>query len=118
MQFEVIPTPQFEKDLKKIAKKNRNVGNDIKPVLEDLEKGNFNGDVIKMQFEDSVNNIAVKIRVAPASQNVGKSGGYRLICYAEKNNGQVYLLTIYSKTDMENISNKQILELILKYCMD
>ena len=44
-------------------------------------------------------------------------GGYRLICYAEKENGQVYLLTIYSKNEKENISNKEILELILKYCI-
>lgn len=38
MQYEVIPTPKFEKDLKRLGKKNRNIGNDIEPVLEELEE--------------------------------------------------------------------------------
>ena len=38
MQYEVIPTPRFEKDLKKLGKKNRNIDDDLEPVLEDLEE--------------------------------------------------------------------------------
>ena len=38
MQYEVIPTPKFEKDLKRLSKKNRDIGNDIEPILEDLEE--------------------------------------------------------------------------------
>lgn len=38
MQYEVIPTPKFEKDLKKLGKKDRGIGEDLEPVLEDLEK--------------------------------------------------------------------------------
>ena len=69
-----------------------------------------------MHLKDE-NNIAIKIRVASASRNMGKSGSYRMICYAEKADGRVYLLTIYPKNEKENISNKEILSLILKYCM-
>lgn len=69
-----------------------------------------------MSLKDN-NNVAIKIRVASLSRKIGKSGGYRLICYAEKADGNIYLLTIYSKNEKENISNKEILELILKYCM-
>lgn len=117
MQFEVIPTPKFEKDLKKLSKKNRHIDEDIEPVLEKLEQGDLQGKVIPMSLQDN-NNIAIKIRVANAGNNAGKSGGYRLICYAEKENGQIYLLTIYSKNERENITNKEILELILKYCIE
>ena len=116
MQFEVIPTPKFERDLKKLSKKNRNISDDIYPVLEKLEQGDMQGKVIQMHLRDN-NNVAIKIRIANASSNSGKSGGYRLICYAEKENGQIYLLTIYSKNEKENITNKEILELVLKYCM-
>lgn len=38
MQYEVIPTPKFEKDLKKLVKKDRGIGNDLEPVLEELEE--------------------------------------------------------------------------------
>lgn len=116
MHYEVIPTPKFEKDLKKIGKKDRGIADDLEPILEDLEDGKIQGDVIPMSLRDN-NNIAIKIRVASTSRNMGKSGSYRLICYAEKEDGKIYLLTIYSKNQRENISNKEILGLILKYCM-
>lgn len=38
MQYEVIPTPRFEKDLKKLGKKNKNISDDLVPVLEELEE--------------------------------------------------------------------------------
>lgn len=38
MQYKVIPTPRFEKDLKKLGKKNKNITDDLEPVLEDLEE--------------------------------------------------------------------------------
>lgn len=116
MQYEVIPTPKFAKDLKKLGKKDKGIGDDIEPILENLEEGKFQGDIIPMSLKDN-NNMAIKIRVASTSRNMGKSGSYRLICYAEKEDGKIYLLTIYPKNQRENISNKEILELILKYCM-
>lgn len=115
MQYEVIPTPRFEKDLKRLGKKNRNIGEDLKPVLEELENGDFKNKTVLMQVKDN-NNVAIKIRVADISRNGGKSGAYRLICYAEKENGQIFLLTMYAKNERESISNKEILELILRYC--
>ena len=41
MQYEVIPTPKFEKDLKRLGKKDRGIGNDIEPILEKW-KGEYN----------------------------------------------------------------------------
>lgn len=41
MQYKVIPTPRFEKDLKKLGKKNKSISDDLKPVLEDLEERKF-----------------------------------------------------------------------------
>lgn len=73
MQYEVIPTPKFEKDLKKLGKKNRGIAEDIEPVLEDMERGNFKGDIIPMNLRDN-NNVAIKIRIANASSQKGKSG--------------------------------------------
>jgi len=40
-----------------------------------------------------------------------------MIYYAEKSDGTIYLLTIYYKKEKANITNKEIQELILKYCL-
>jgi len=48
-------------------------------------------------------------RLAPKIKNSdigGKSGGYRVIYYTRLTNDRVYLLTIFSKTQKENIDVK------------
>ena len=67
-------------------------------------------------MKDNENNV-VKVRIANSDTHSGKSNGYRLIYYAVKTDGTIYLLTIYYKKDKENIPNKEIQELILKYCI-
>ena len=69
-------------------------------------------------LDDNENTIYVKkARVANTDTHSGQSNGYRLIYYAEKSNGIIYLLTIYYKKEKSNISNKEIQKLILKYCL-
>ena len=46
-----------------------------------------------------------------------REDGYRLIYYAEKSNGVIYLLTVYCKRDKENITNKEIQQIILEECI-
>jgi hypothetical protein len=41
-----------------------------------------------MRLKDN-NNMAIKIRIASTSRKIGKSGAYRLICYAEQENVKV-----------------------------
>ncbi|OQY57613.1 MAG: hypothetical protein B6245_16100 [Desulfobacteraceae bacterium 4572_88] len=38
----------------------------------------------------------------------GKSGGYRVICYAESEDSEIYLLTIYAKAKNETIPVRDI----------
>lgn len=86
-------------------------------VVEELKRGNLIGDVISdLKMKDDDNNV-IKVRVANSDTHSGKSNGYRLIYYAEKSDGTIYLLTIYYKKEKEDISNKEIQELIIKYCM-
>lgn len=68
-------------------------------------------------MKDNQNNI-LKVRVANSDTKSGTSNGYRLIYYVVKTDGTIYLLTIYYKKDKENITNKEIQELILKYCIE
>ena len=55
---------------------------------------------------------AFKIRLAISSKNKGKSGGARVItCYITEDN-ELYLLSIYDKSEQADISDKAIKQLI------
>jgi mRNA-degrading endonuclease RelE of RelBE toxin-antitoxin system len=117
LEYNIVPTRQFEKDIKQYRKKFRDVADDVNEIVEELEKGNLIGDVIpNLEMKDNNNNV-VKVRIANSNTNSGKSNGYRLIYYAEKSDGTIYLLTIYYKKEKANITNKEIQELILRYCL-
>jgi hypothetical protein len=53
-----------------------------------------------------------KIRMAITSKGKGKSGGARIITFVYIQDETVYLLSIYDKSDKENISNKELRDLI------
>lgn len=115
--YKVITTKQFDKDIKTYKKKFRAVGEDVNEVIKELKKGNLIGDVVQnIKMKDDDDNV-IKVRVANSDTHSGKSNGYRLIYYAEKSNGTIYLLTIYYKKEKANITNKEIQKLILKYCI-
>ena len=53
-----------------------------------------------------------KIRLAISSKGKGKSGGARLITNFVIADETVYLLSIYDKSDIENLSNNELSELL------
>ncbi len=53
-----------------------------------------------------------KIRLAIKSKGKGKSGGARIITYLVTDNEEVILLTIYDKQGKDNISEKELKELL------
>jgi hypothetical protein len=55
-----------------------------------------------------------KIRLAISSKGKGKSGGARLITNFVIADDTIYLLSIYDKSDKENLTDKELDEL-LKY---
>ena len=57
-------------------------------------------------------NNAYKIRIAIKSKGVGKSGGARVITYLITENKELYLLTIYDKSEFENIDDKTLRKII------
>ena len=117
MCYEVIPTDQFEKDIRYYIKKKRyrKIMDDIEPVLARLEEGIFLGDEISgLDFPE--NEHSYKVRVANTSANVGMSNGFRLIYYVIKDDKEIYLLTLYSKKDQTDISTQEIESLIKLHC--
>jgi hypothetical protein len=60
----------------------------------------------------SIGHNCYKIRLAIASKGKGKSGGARIITHLVYKNDTVYLLSIYDKSGLENLSDKEIQEFI------
>ena len=53
-----------------------------------------------------------KIRLAISSKNKGKSGGARVLSFVQIIETTVLLFSIYNKGDIDNLSNKEIQDLI------
>jgi len=66
-------------------------------------------------IETQLGNDIYKIRLAIASKNKGKSGGARVSSFIKVAVTTVLLFSIYSKGEIDNLSDKQIQELIKDY---
>ncbi|CAA6800694.1 MAG: Toxin-antitoxin system, toxin component, RelE family [uncultured Sulfurovum sp.] len=105
MSYEVNVVDEFKKDVKKLFKKYKSIKGDILELIEVLEEDYSVG--------IHLGNDLYKIRVKNSDVG-GKSGGYRVIYYTKLSNNSVYLLTIYSKTQKENIDVKILQPIIDK----
>ena len=99
---------EFEENLYRLSKRFRNIRKDIVSVFEQIQAGNFVGDRIAGLGE---NYIVIKVRVRNSNIQKGKSAGYRLV-YQVESPTNVLLLTIYSKSDRDDISSAEILNIL------
>ena len=94
----------FIKEVKKLSKKYKKIGDDLKELQNELLANPKSG--------IHLGNNCYKIRVANSSIPSGKSGGFRVIYYYFDANSVIYLMSIYAKSDLENISDEKILEIL------
>ena len=105
--IQVTFTPEFQRNLRQLAKKYRRIKTDVQPILDQLESGSKPGDqVSQVHYE------VFKVRAKNSDALKGKSGGYRLIYYA-KSESEVVLITVYSKTEQADIAPEDIRQIIL-----
>lgn len=102
MSFNIIPTPPFEKELKQLAKKHPSIKKDIISLAEELQK--------EPRLGTPLGNDCYKIRMAISSKGRGKSGGARVITYVQIIKTNIFLLAIYDKADVVNITDKKLQE--------
>ena len=57
-------------------------------------------------------NNAFKVRLAIKSKGKGKSGGARVITYLITEDKEVYLLTIFDKSELDSIDDKILKKII------
>jgi mRNA-degrading endonuclease RelE of RelBE toxin-antitoxin system len=107
--IQIALTPRFKRDIRELAKRYRSIRSDIQPLIEQLQAGELPGDRIA-----GVKYQIFKVRLKNSNLQKGKSGGYRVIYYV-KNEQEVILATIYSKSDISDVSNEVIEEAIAQY---
>jgi len=106
MNYKVKTIPHFDKEIKRLTKKYRSLKQEFIALVQSLKEN--------PEMGTPLGNDCYKIRLAIASKNKGKSGGARVVTYVYAYQTTVYLLTIFDKSDRENISDKE-LETLLRY---
>jgi mRNA-degrading endonuclease RelE of RelBE toxin-antitoxin system len=104
-------TPEFKQNLRDLAKRYRSIRSDVDVLIKQLEAGQFVGDRIPGIGKGYA---VFKVRVRNRDIQKGKSAGYRLI-YQVESQTSVLLLTVYSKSDHEDISIKEIGSILGEY---
>jgi hypothetical protein len=104
MSFNIVVTDGFKKHAKSIAKKHRSLKSDLNKLIDSLEDNPTQGEALGKD--------CYKVRMAITSKGKGKSGGSRVITCVKIVNQTAFLLTIFDKSDKENISDKELDELL------
>ena len=107
--IQILFTPDFQGQLRKLAKRYRNIRSDLQPLFDDLESGNCPGDQIP-----GTTYTVFKVRIKNSDIQKGKSSGYRVI-YQLRDNICILLVTIYSKSDESNLEASEIREIIDRF---
>jgi mRNA-degrading endonuclease RelE of RelBE toxin-antitoxin system len=106
MNYKIFTIPPFDKQLKRLAKKYPSIKDDFSDLLRSLKENPEQG--------TSLGNNCYKVRLAIASKSKGKSGGARVITHVKIVQSSVYLLSVYDKSEQDDIPNSYISDL-LKY---
>jgi mRNA-degrading endonuclease RelE of RelBE toxin-antitoxin system len=100
MKYKLKTIESFDRELKALSKKHSSLKADYAALLDILEQHPQTGTAIGKD--------CYKIRLSIRSKGKGKSGGARIITCVKIIQSTVYLLSIYDKADLENISDAQL----------
>lgn len=104
MKFNVFVSDKFKNEAKRLLKKYPS----LKEELLNLNTVLSTNPTYGVHLGNSV----YKIRLSIKSKGKEKRGGARIITYVIKEKQEVYLLTIYDKSEFSNIDNKTLKQII------
>jgi len=104
MSFEITTSPTFDREFKGLAKKYPSIKADLLELTKSLNENPLQG--------DSLGKDCYKVRMKISSKGKGKSGGSRVITCVKIINQRIKLLSIYDKSEQENISDAFLLQLL------
>lgn len=109
MSCKITVTPDFLRALKHLAKRYKSIKEDVTKLGNELRENPNMGVDLGHHLR--------KVRMSIASKGKGKSGGARVITYTlilAETDTEIKLLTIYDKSERENLTDKELLELVLR----
>jgi len=104
MKYNIIAVPTFLKELKKLSKKYKSLKSDLENLFLTLE--------INPTIGTPLGKNCYKLRIAITSKGKGKSGGARLITNFVITETTVYLLSIFDKSEKDDLTDKELGELL------
>jgi hypothetical protein len=104
MSNKIVVRENFQKQAKRLARRYKTFPRDLQKLVDELKENAALGTPLGGNI--------YKIRLAISGKNKGKSGGARVISYYYQIAETVYLLTIYDKSETENISDAELKYLI------
>ena len=99
-------TDNFLKEAKQLSKKFKLLKQDLQDLIQDI--------TINKDFGVDLGSNIYKKRVKNSSIPTGTSGGFRVIIYYQVEDN-IVLISIYSKTQKDNISDEDIEDILKNY---
>jgi mRNA-degrading endonuclease RelE of RelBE toxin-antitoxin system len=100
MSYNIIPTPVFKSQAKRLIKKFPSLRKELAQLNDIL--------INTSDFGTGLGNDTFKIRLAVKSKGKGKSGGMRVITFKIDKNKEIYLLTIYDKSEIATLDDRAL----------
>jgi hypothetical protein len=102
MNVKIIPSVEFDRQFKRLAKKYKSLLDDYLTFSKELKENPLQGAALGRGVR--------KIRMAIGSKGKGKSGGARVLTLTVlvSEDADVTLLTIYDKDEIDNVSDEYI----------
>jgi hypothetical protein len=89
---------EFDRQFKRLFKKYQSLIADLLQLKQELENNPYEG--------DALGDNCYKVRMAITSKGKGKSGGARVITCIRIEKDTIHFLTIFDKSEIDNISDK------------
>jgi mRNA-degrading endonuclease RelE of RelBE toxin-antitoxin system len=104
MNYKIEVTSYFKKQAKRLIKKYPSLKTELAELVASLEVEPTQGTGIARG--------CYKIRVSIASKGKGKSGGARVITHVQVIQKNVFLLSIYDKSEQGTLADNELIELL------
>lgn len=104
MSYNVKSLSVFERQAKRLIKKYPSLKNELLQLITSLKT--------TPQLGTPLGHECYKIRLAIASKGKGKSGGARVITHIAVTDKNIFLLSIYDKSEKDNLSGIELDDLL------
>ncbi|MBI5740898.1 MAG: hypothetical protein HZA16_09265 [Nitrospirae bacterium] len=104
MSFRIVPSDNFSRDLKRLSKKYPSLKHRIRDLSNELLKNPRTG--------TPLGHNCYKIRISSPDKPGGKRGGFRIITYAAILKETIFLLSVYDKSEVPTLKDREIKRII------